>query len=99
MVQFKIDTLQKLQGDCDVEAPVLTARAAFTREKPGSRQEYLRVKITNSASGLIASAFDNQSSGVLSSLSRSNALAVIPVATTVAEGDAVEIILLEHLIA
>ena len=89
--------LRKLQGVREEEPPKLTARAGFAREKPGTRQEYLRVTLSHSDAGLIATAFDNQSSGVLSSVSRSNALAIIPVAATIAPGDSVEIIPLGQL--
>ena len=47
--------------------------------------------------GLQAMRFPNQSSGVLSSVSHSNALAVIPPGITVAEGDSVEVLLLDTL--
>jgi molybdopterin molybdotransferase len=46
---------------------------------------------------LWASLHPNQSSGVLSSVSWANALAVIPPDTTVARGDAIELLLLESL--
>lgn len=89
--------LQKLQGAQLEEAPRLTARAGFVRSKAGTRQEYLRVLLTNSEDGLIATVFDNQSSGVLSSVSRSSALAVIPVGAVVNTGDTVEVIPLDRL--
>lgn len=89
--------LLKMQGVVEREPLHLQARAAFCVSKPGSRQEYLRVTIETSAQGLQACRYANQSSGVLSSVSHSNALAVIPPGTTVAEGDVVEIILLDSL--
>ena len=89
--------VRTLQGVREEEPPKLTAKAGFAREKPGTRQEYLRVTLSHSDAGLIATAFDNQSSGVLSSVSRSNALAIIPVAATIAPGDSVEIIPLGQL--
>ena len=89
--------LRKLQGVREQETPKLTAKAGFSRDKPGTRQEYLRVMLSHSPAGLIATAFDNQSSGVLSSVSRSNALALIPIGVTIAPGDDVEIIPLAQL--
>ncbi|MEH6580938.1 MAG: gephyrin-like molybdotransferase Glp [Halioglobus sp.] len=89
--------LQKLQGAAEQDLPALHARAGFSRSRAGGRQEYLRVQLSRSPEGLVASAFDNQSSGVLSSVSRCNALAVVPVGTTVAQGDEVEVILLAPL--
>ncbi len=89
--------LQKLQGVVGESRPTLTANAGFVRARAERRQEYLRVCLSQTDEGLLATAFDNQSSGVLSSVSRSHALAVIPVGATVARGDPVEIILLEQL--
>jgi molybdopterin molybdotransferase len=89
--------LQKLQGMADSTLPVLTAMAGFTREKAEKRQEYLRVSLLDSEQGLVANSYQNQSSGVLSSVSRSDALAVIPIGATVSRGDPVQIILLEQL--
>ncbi len=53
--------------------------------------------LSSTATGLLATRFPNQSSGVLSSVSHSDALAVIPPGTFVAEGDTVEVILLDML--
>jgi molybdopterin molybdotransferase len=89
--------LLQMQGVVEPEAPRLYARAAFVIDAPESRQEYLRVTLANTPAGLQASKFPNQSSGVLSSVSHSNALAVIPAGATVAQGDSVEVILLDSL--
>ena len=88
-----------LQGVEEAEAPCLHAQAAFSVDKPGIRREYLRVTLSNTATGLQAERFPNQSSGVLSSVSHSNALAVIPPGQTVAMGDPVEVLLLDGLAA
>ena len=89
--------LLKMQGVTEAGAPSLQAQAAFSSTKPGGRQEYLRVTLENTDKGLQAMAFGNQSSGVLSSVSHSNALAVIPPGTVVAQGDKVEVLLLDLL--
>lgn len=89
--------LRRLQGISGNSAISLTARAGFTRDKPGSRQEYLRVQLSSDGGALLATPFDNQSSGVLSSVSRSNALAIIPVGATVQPGDSIEVLPLENL--
>jgi molybdopterin molybdotransferase len=89
--------LLQMQGSLEAGLPRLQAQAAFTVSKPGSRQEYLRVTVTGTERGLQATSFPNQSSGVLRSVSASNALAVIPVGATVAPGDTVEVILLDAL--
>ena len=79
------------------EPPLLQARAAFAVSAPGSRQEYLRVSLRAVGGALEAVPFGNQSSGVLSSVSHSNALAVIPPGATVSEGDMVQVMLLDLL--
>jgi len=89
--------LLHLQGVSEAPPPVLRALAAFRVDKPGLRQDYLRVTLSDTGGGLWATPFPNQSSGVLSSVSHSNALAVIPPGISVAEGDSVEVILLDTL--
>jgi molybdopterin molybdotransferase len=89
--------LRKLQGVDEPAPPTLTASAGFAISKPGRRQEYLRVSLGNTSSGLRATAYSNQSSGVLSSVSNANALAVIPPGVCVEEGDEIEVILLDLL--
>ena len=87
--------LLKMQGVVEPEPPRLQARAAFAVDKPSVRQDYLRVTLESTAEGLVANKFSNQSSGVLSSVSHSNALVVVPPGTTVSEGDALQVILLD----
>ena len=89
--------LLKMQGISERQPPSILARAAFSVGRPGGRQDYLRVTLENTDSGLQARKFSNQSSGVLSSVSHSNALAVVPPGTVVAEGDEVEVLLLDLL--
>ncbi|MAT93369.1 MAG: molybdopterin molybdenumtransferase MoeA [Halioglobus sp.] len=89
--------LLKLQGVDEPAAPRLTARAGFAVRRAGGRQDYQRVTLEAGPEGLLAQRFPNQSSGVLSSVSHSNALAVIPPGTTVAPGDTVEVLLLDLL--
>lgn len=89
--------LRKLQGISEPDTPPVQARAAFAVHRPGTRQEYLRVTLVAAEQGVEARRFGNQSSGVLSSVSHSNALAVIPPGTTVAEGDSVQVLLLDLL--
>ncbi len=89
--------LLQLQGSLEPEPPQLRATARFSTQRPGGRQEYLRVTVSGTSAGLEAAPFPNQSSGVLSSVSASNALAVIPPGTVVAEGDPVQVLLLDLL--
>jgi molybdopterin molybdotransferase len=87
--------LLKMQGAIEDLPLLLQARADFAVTRPGDRQEYLRVTLQSSERGLRAQRHPNQSSGVLSSVSQSNALAVIPPGTTVAPGDSVQVMLLD----
>lgn len=89
--------LLKLQGSAEADPVAITARAGFATHKPGIRQEYLRVTLSRQDEQLVAQRFANQSSGVLSSVSHSNALAVVPPGVVVKEGDRVEVILLDLL--
>ena len=89
--------LLKMQSVADPEPPRLQARAAFAVDKPGVRQDYVRVTVESTAEGLVARKFSNQSSGVLSSVSHSNAQAVVPPGSAVKQGDRVEVILLDLL--
>jgi molybdopterin molybdotransferase len=87
--------LRKLQGVDEPAEAVLTARAGFSTRKATVRQDYLRVTVESDGTGLVARRFSNQSSGVLSSVSRSTALAVVPVGSVVQEGDLVQVLLLD----
>ena len=89
--------LLRYQGACDVEPLWLRARAGFSRAKPDSRQEYLRVSVSAGPDGPLVVPFANQSSGVLSSVCYSNALACVPPATCVVEGDWLDVALLDSL--
>ena len=89
--------LLKLQGCSELEPLALRARAAFELDRPGGRREYLRATLANNGGELTVRTFPNQSSGVLSSVSESNALAVIPAGSTVAAGDMIDVLLLDTL--
>lgn len=89
--------LLKLQGVVEPETVRLFGTARFTNGRSGVRQEYRRVLVCSTCDGLQVQDYPNQSSGVLSSVSHSNALAVIPPGVLVEEGDTVELILLDQL--
>ena len=89
--------LMRLQGVREANMPMLTARADFEISRPGARCDHLRVSLEQGSEGLVARRFANQSSGVLSSVSHSDALAVIPPGTVVAKGDEVQVLLLDLL--
>ncbi len=87
--------LLKRQGVQEAAVARLTARAAFEVKRPGSRQDYLRVSLCEEQGELVAQRYSNQSSGVLSSVSHSDALAVVPAQQSVANGDRVQVIPLD----
>lgn len=79
--------LLKAQGAQLIDAPSFQVKAAFKLHKPGRRQEYLRSRLELRYGEWVAVPFPNQSSGALYSASWGTGLVVIPVETTVAEGD------------
>ena len=87
--------LLKLQGATELAGPHLLASADFELARPGLRQEYLRVTLLQRDQRIWAASFPNQSSGVLSSVSHSDALAIVPPNTRVAIGDMLEIVTLD----
>lgn len=89
--------LRKLQGADEEPLPGLRATAAFEVSRAGTRQDYLRVTLAAGEQGLVAHRFNNQSSGVLSSVSASNALAIVPIGVTIQAGDSVEVVPLDFL--
>ena len=89
--------LEKMQGFLEPRPPAFYATAQFSSPRAGTREDYRRVTVQTTESGLVAKPYANQSSGVLSSVSHSNGLAVIPVGATIAPGDKVKVLLLDLL--
>lgn len=86
--------LLKYQGVHDVLPRWFHATSQFALPA-GSRREYVRVRISHDDSGnLSASAFPNQGSGVMSSVSWADALAEIDVGQAVEVGDPIKIYVL-----
>lgn len=83
----------KQQGLSEVLPQQLSVRAAFDWPKPGKRREYLRAKLRAGQDGVAeATIYPHQGSGVLSSASWADSLAVIPEGETIASGDPVTLI-------
>ena len=78
--------LLKMQGATSDSAPVFKVRAGFSVSEPGTRQEYLRVRVQQRDGEPVAVLFDDQSSSVLTSLSWADGLAIVPVSTIVQAG-------------
>ena len=89
--------LLRRMGITDETLLRLPASADFQIKRAGAREEYLRVRAVVENGQLLATPHHNQSSGVLSSVSRSNALAIVPPGRTIERGDQVEILLLDQL--
>jgi len=75
--------LLAMMGGRPGPAPQIRIPAGFTRARSAERQEYLRVKLCAGAGGACLQPLSDQSSGVLSSLSQADGLAVIPPHTMV----------------
>lgn len=83
------------QGMSDVMPRAVSAIADFSMA-PGSRREYVRVRLSRDESGALhAAAYPNQGSGVMSSVVWADALALVDIDTTVSPGDALDVYLLE----
>lgn len=86
-----------LQGRRDTGTVALPGRADFTVSRPGSRREFLRVTTRVQSGELWATPYANQSSGVLTSISASDALAIVPEQSTLAHGDAIQVLPLHQM--
>ncbi len=91
--------LLKAQGIAPQAMHAVAARADFEVLRAGTREEYLRVKLRSVEGVLRAESAGSQSSGVLSSVSAADALAVIPIGTTVALDDTVRVFMMSELLA
>lgn len=90
--------IRALQGHNDVASDVLPARADFSVRSKGGRQEFLRVTTYLKGSEVWVRPYANQSSGVLSSVSASDALAIVPIGETVEPGQAIQFMPLDSLL-
>jgi molybdopterin molybdotransferase len=85
--------IQKKSGATDVLPNSFITPAGFEWKKKGYRCEYIRARIKKDAAGNASIIlFPHQGSGVLTSTSWANGLAVIPPNTTVEKGDKIEFI-------
>ena len=85
--------IRRLQGCAQVTPEVLSARADFDWPRPDKRREYVRARLYRGRDGeLWAESFPSRSSGVLSSVTWSNALAIIPESQALKKGDRIDCI-------
>jgi molybdopterin molybdotransferase len=100
MVTFELfvrPALRKMAGAQAVDRPRLRVRALETIENPGSRRGYLRVTLTPHANGYGARLTGDQGSAILRSMVLADGLAVVAPDTTIAVGQAVDVIVLRSL--
>ncbi len=91
--------LERLSGGRGQTTPAWRLAADFTAPESGSRQEYLRVCCYQGVSGeSVLQLAGSQSSGVLSSVSYSDGLAVVPPFTAVNKGDRLRFIPLSEIV-
>lgn len=81
------------QGARELDLPEVTGKAQFS-SKGGTRREYIRVRVRNTDAETLISNFDNQGSGVMSSLSWADGLALMEIGRDVSEGDLLKVFLL-----
>lgn len=85
--------IRTLQGCADPLTHTVTARAGFDWPRPDKRREYIRARTYRGDDGeLWVEAFPSRSSGVLSSVTWANALAIIPENKALTRGDRLECI-------
>ncbi len=89
--------LVKRQGGMLPVVPRFPVQARFAIARPGSREEFLRVRLVGQGLEMRAELTGSQSSGALTSLSAADGLAVLPAGATVTPGDWVEVIPLSAL--
>lgn len=91
--------LLKILGAEQLNLPQYSLPAGFTVDRPGDRQEYLRVRLQKGADGnTVLECFKDQGSSILTSLSWADGLAVVPVDTLIREGDPVAFIPFDGLV-
>lgn len=90
--------IKKLSGALQQEAVEINVAADFDLVSPGSREEYLRVKLIHVDNSWRAIAYPNQSSGALTAASWGNALVRVPIGQTIAKGDQVRALLFDSLL-
>lgn len=99
MVCFELyvrPALRKMMGHAELFRPRATARLAeaYRKGEKDTRTHWLRVRLQASADGWVATRTGPQGSGILSSMTKSNAIAEIPAASgPMKVGDTVSVLL------
>ena len=99
MVTFELfvrPAVRRLAGHPRLSRPIRSARALAPIPNPGRRRGYLRVILGEHDGALTARLTGEQGSGILRSMSEADGLAIVPGDTTIAEGQAVPVMLLRE---
>ncbi len=100
MVTFELfvrPLLRRLSGHRTLHRPRLRAHALEPIANPGRRRGYLRVTLAREEGGWGARLTGDQGSAILRSMVLADGLAIVPGDTTIAKGDAVEVMVLRAL--
>ncbi len=94
---FGVPVLRALQGDHQPFEPCVPVKVRGGLERKPGRREFLRARSTNESGAFVAELARNQASGAVTSFAGADALVVVPEdRTSVADGDVLEAILLDH---
>lgn len=100
MVTFELfvrPALLRMSGARLIHRALLPARALEPIHNPGGRRGYLRVALSAERDGLGARLTGDQGSAILRSMVLADGLAVVPPATSIAEGGSVTVMILKEL--
>lgn len=94
--EFVVPALRQMMGHRRLYRRTLTARLAHPVESSPGRTGFIRVQLAGDGAGYVASSTGTQSSGVLLSMARADALLVVPADSNgIAEGEDVTVQLLD----
>ncbi len=83
--------IQKKSGMEDIDPKPIKAKVAFDWKKPDKRREYVRVRRTLDEQGnWVLHAYPSRSSGVLTSVTWSDGIGIIPENTQIKKGDEID---------
>ena len=87
--------LLKMMGHREVFRPQVTARVKGSLQNETNKTRFLRVKVKKTPDGLVAESAGDQNTGIISTMIRANAIAVLPAELSeLSDGEQVEVQLL-----
>jgi molybdopterin molybdotransferase len=97
---FGVPLLRAMQGDTRPLPSPLRARSGVSLKRSAGRMEFARAKLDRTTAIPIATPLANQSSGAVTTMAEADALMCIPAeCTELREGDEVDVLLFEDLLA